>query len=76
MSDDAGPLGGLQKQLWNFGSDTVYLSPAPMYHSAPLGFSTGVQALGGTVVMMPKFDPLLALQAIQDYRVTASQWVP
>ena len=34
------------------------------------------QALGGTVVMMPKFDPLLALQAIQDYRVTASQWVP
>ena len=76
ISDDAGPLGGLQKQLWNFGSDTVYLSPAPMYHSAPLGFSTGVQALGGTVVMMPKFDPLLALQAIQDYRVTASQWVP
>ena len=66
----------MQKQLWNFGSDTVYLSPAPMYHSAPLGFSTGTQALGGTVVMMPKFDPLLALQAIQDYRVTASQWVP
>jgi fatty-acyl-CoA synthase len=76
ISDDAGPIGGLQKQLWNFGSDTVYLSPAPMYHSAPLGFSTGTQALGGTVVMMPKFDPLLALQAIEDYRVTASQWVP
>ena len=76
VSDDAGPLGGLQKQLWGFDSNTVYLSPAPMYHSAPLGFSTGTQALGGTVVMMPKFDPLLALEAIEKYRVTASQWVP
>ena len=76
ISDDAGPLGGLQRQLWGFDSNTVYLSPAPMYHSAPLGFSTGVQALGGTVVMMPKFDPLLALEAIEKYRVTASQWVP
>ena len=65
-----------RRQLWNFDSNTVYLSPAPLYHSAPLGFSTGTQALGGTVVMMPKFDPLLALQAIAGHRVTHSQWVP
>jgi len=76
ISDDAGALGGLQKMLWNFGQDTVYLSPAPMYHSAPLGFSSGTQALGGTVVMLPKFDPIVALEAIEKYRVTASQWVP
>ncbi len=36
----------------------------------------GVQRLGGTVVMMTKFDPEAALAAIERYGVTASQWVP
>lgn len=73
---DAGPVGALQQALWGFGNDTVYLSPAPLYHSAPIGFCTATQALGGTVVMMPKFNEIGALQAIQDHRVTHSQWVP
>ncbi len=76
IADDAGPVGALQKQLWGFDTNSVYLSPAPLYHSAPLGFTTATQALGGTVVMMPKFDPVLALQAMAEYRVTHSQWVP
>ena len=76
ISDDSGVLGGLQKSLWGFDQNTVYLSPAPLYHSAPVGFCTGVQALGGTVVMLPKFNELQALQAIQDHQVTHSQWVP
>ncbi|MDP6979697.1 MAG: acyl-CoA synthetase [Myxococcota bacterium] len=67
---------GLQQKLWGFGEDTVYLSPAPLYHSAPLGFCTAAQICGGTVVMMPKFDPRASLQAIEDHRVTHSQWVP
>ena len=37
-------------------ASTVYLSPAPLYHSAPISFSTGIQSLGGTVVMMDRFD--------------------
>jgi acyl-CoA synthetase (AMP-forming)/AMP-acid ligase II len=72
----AGIVGALQKLLWNFDEHTVYLSPAPLYHSAPIGFSTATQALGGSVVMMPRFDPVQALQAIEKYRVTHSQWVP
>ena len=76
IGDDAGPVGALQKQLWGFDTNAVYLSPAPLYHSAPLGFTTATQALGGTVVMMPRFDPVLALQAIEKHRVTHSQWVP
>lgn len=76
IDDDAGPLGALLSMLWGFDSHSVYLSPAPLYHSAPIGFSTAVQALGGTVVMMPRFDETGALQAIQDYKVTHSQWVP
>jgi len=76
IDKDAGPVGALQKMLWGFDENTVYLSPAPLYHSAPIGFCTAAQSLGGTVVMMPRFDEIGALQAIQDYQVTHSQWVP
>ena len=61
---------------YQLSADTVYLSPAPMYHAAPLGYCQSVQFLGGTVVMMDKFDPLHALRLIERYRVTHSQWVP
>ena len=54
----------------------VYLSPAPLYHAAPIGWSSTVHRLGGTVVMMEKFDPEAALAAIEKYQVTDSQWVP
>ncbi len=76
IDEDAGPLGGLQQALWGFDSDTVYLSPAPLYHSAPIGFCTATLALGGTVVVMPRFDETGALQAIEDFAITHSQWVP
>jgi len=62
--------------LFAMDADTVYLSPAPMYHSAPIGFSMGVQTLGGTVVIMERFDPEAALAAIEAHGVTHSQWVP
>jgi len=76
IDEDAGPIGALNKMLWAFDENTVYLSPAPLYHSAPIGFCTATQSLGGTVIMMPRFDEIGALQAIQDHRVTHSQWVP
>ena len=59
-----------------FSPDMVYLSPAPMYHAAPLAFSIRVQREGGTVVMMPRFDAAEALACIERHRVTHSQWVP
>jgi fatty-acyl-CoA synthase len=61
---------------YGFDEATVYLSPAPMYHAAPLVFSLGVQHTGGTVVMMPHFDPAEALALIERCRITHSQWVP
>ena len=66
----------LARALYAFGPDTRYLSPAPLYHAAPLRWSMTVQRLGGTVVMMRHFDPQAALAAIERYRVNASQWVP
>ena len=57
-------------------SDSVYLSPAPLYHAAPLAYVLTVQSFGGTVVMMERFDAEQALQLIEKYGVTHSQWVP
>jgi fatty-acyl-CoA synthase len=54
----------------------VYLSPAPLYHTAPNMWSLGVQRVGGTVVVMEKFDPVLALELIQTHNVTHSLFVP
>src|SRR5690606_25876567 len=76
IADDLGPVAKLQQGLWQVTADAVYLSPAPMYHSAPLSFCTGIQSHGGTVVMMPRFDETEALAAIERHRVTHSQWVP
>lgn len=76
IADDLGPVGTILKQLWGADTNTVYLSPAPLYHSAPLAFSAGIQANGGTVVMMPRFDEAQALASIEKYRVSHSQWVP
>ena len=72
----ANVLAMLARGLYGLGSDTIYLSPAPLYHAAPLRWSMTVMRLGGTVVMMRHFDPEAALAAIERYRVTASQWVP
>ncbi len=76
ISDSASQVGALQRGLWGFDESTVYLSPAPLYHSAPAGFTTATQALGGTVIMMPGFNDVGALEAIDQYKVTHSQWVP
>ncbi|MBS9376360.1 3-oxocholest-4-en-26-oate--CoA ligase [Rhodococcus sp. B50] len=50
---------------YDFGPETVYLSPAPIYHAAPLRFGGVVHALGGTVVMMERFDAARALSVIE-----------
>ena len=56
--------------------DSIYLSPAPLYHAAPLTFTMGFIAMGVTVVVMQHFEAEAALKAIETYRVTLSQWVP
>ncbi|NLU84413.1 AMP-binding protein [Rhodococcus sp. HNM0569] len=61
---------------YGFDTDTVYLCPAPLYHAAPLRFCGSVQSVGGTVVVMDRFDAEESLRLIEHYRVTHSQWVP
>ncbi len=56
--------------------DSVYLSPAPTYHTAPAMWTMAAQAAGATTILMEKFDPEHALDCIQRYRVTHAQFVP
>jgi len=62
--------------LFGMGEDSTYLSPAPLYHAAPLVYSMCVHRLGGTVVVMEKFDPERCLALIEEHRVTHAQFVP
>ncbi|WP_445191965.1 acyl-CoA synthetase [Sphingomonas sp. Tas61C01] len=70
------PLVMLGKALYGFDADMIYLSPAPLYHAAPLRWSMAVHQIGGTVVVMEHFDPEQALACIERYRITHAQWVP
>ena len=62
--------------LFGYGPDTRYLSPAPLYHAAPLRHSMVTIKSGGTAVVMDRFDAEGALRLIEKYRITHSQWVP
>lgn len=66
----------LASQAFGLSDDSVYLSPAPLYHAAPLRWSMTVHRLGGTVVVMEKFEPEHALDVIERHKITDSQWVP
>ncbi|MCY3860295.1 MAG: acyl-CoA synthetase [Gammaproteobacteria bacterium] len=76
IDTEINPQNALLAMLWQVNEDSVYLSPAPLYHSAPIGFCTAIQAMGGTAVIMPRFDEIGALEAIEKYKVSHSQWVP
>ena len=71
-----GALVGLIQLMYGFTPETVYLCPAPLYHAAPLGWTTAAQRLGGTIVLMEKFDPFQCLELIERHRVTHVQFVP
>lgn len=62
----------------SFGIDAsdIYLSVAPLYHTAPLLYAANAVRLGATVVIMPRFDPEAVLAAIERYNITVTQMVP
>ncbi|MCW2881447.1 MAG: AMP-dependent synthetase and ligase [Sphaerisporangium sp.] len=74
--DVPGGLLQLVRFLFAPSADSVYLSPAPLYHAAPLRYCMAFQRIGATIVVMERFDPEQALALIEKYGVTHSQWVP
>jgi long-chain acyl-CoA synthetase len=70
------PLFSLVTLLFQGNAESIYLSPAPLYHAAPLRYCLAFLRLGATVVVMDRFDPAEALALIERHHVTHSQWVP
>ena len=70
------PIGMLLAALYQATPEMIYLSPAPLYHSAPLQFTMAVHRIGGTVIVMEHFDAEETLTLIEKYRVTHTQMVP
>ena len=73
---EALPLYAFLDGLWNYRDDMVYLSPAPLYHSAPQAACNLAIRRGGTVIVMERFDAEEYLRLIEHYGVTHSQLVP
>lgn len=77
-----GPLGSdlrraeRSAELFGMQGDSIFLSPAPLYHAAPLRFAMGQLRTGGAVVTMFRFNAEKALELIEREHVTHSQWVP
>ncbi|NMN93839.1 acyl-CoA synthetase [Antrihabitans stalactiti] len=69
-------LTALAGQMFGINAADVYLSPAPIYHAAPLRWCGAVHAYGGTVVVMERFRAEDALAAIEKHGVTVAQLVP
>jgi acyl-CoA synthetase (AMP-forming)/AMP-acid ligase II len=62
--------------LWRFREHMVYLSPAPLYHTAPMVSCSVALRMKSTCVVMEHFDPALFLDLVARHRVTHSQVVP
>ncbi len=62
--------------LYGFDEHTRYLSPAPLYHAAPLRYTMTAHRLGATVVVMEHFDPKRYLQLVEEHAITHTQLVP
>lgn len=69
-------LSTLCSMLFGINNKSIYLSPAPLYHAAPLRFTMTTHRLGGTTIIMEHFDPEEYLRLVEKHRVTHSQLVP
>jgi long-chain acyl-CoA synthetase len=70
------PLFDFLQKLWQYREGMIYLSPAPLYHSAPQAAVNLTIRMGGTAVIMEHFDPQAYLELIEKWGVTHSQLVP
>lgn len=80
---DGGPIAGTHAmmqvvclQMGRLDANSIYLSPAPLYHSAPIAVASTALLYGATVVVMERFEPETFLSLLQTHRATHTQVVP
>ncbi|MEM1036390.1 MAG: AMP-binding protein [Pseudomonadota bacterium] len=74
--DAPNALDQLARVLFHVRDDGIYLSPAPLYHAAPLRWCMAMTKYGNTLVIMEKFDAETFLSLIEKHKVTHTQLVP
>jgi len=74
--DVVNPAFDLSRKLYGIDENTIYLSPAPLYHAAPLRFNMMIMRSGGTSVVMEHFDAEEFLKLVPRYKITHTQLVP
>ena len=65
-----------ERELWRFRADDVHLVVSPIHHSAPLRFATGTLLAGGSVAVLPRFEPEAFVAAVHELRPTSMFCVP
>ena len=70
------PIFDFLHKLFEYREGMIYLSPAPLYHSAPQAAVNLTIRTGGTSIIMERFDPERYLSLIEQYAVTHTQVVP
>ena len=74
--DSESVLSTITKMFAGASEKSIYLSPAPLYHAAPLRWCMAMTKFGATLVIMEKFDPEAFLSCVERYKITHTQLVP
>jgi len=70
------PIFDFLQKLWQYREGMIYLSPAPLYHSAPQAAVNLTIRMVGTAIIMEHFDPERYLELVEKWGVTHTQLVP
>ena len=74
--DQLAALRELRARVYGIVPGMRVLVPGPLYHSAPNSYALNAVAMGGLVVLMPRFDAEAFLALVERHHVTHSFMVP
>ncbi|VXB99160.1 class I adenylate-forming enzyme family protein [Aeromicrobium sp. 9AM] len=74
--DHAAALVQEERELWGFDAADLDLVVSPIYHSAPLRFAMGTLLAGGSIAVLPAFDPQTFVETVTELRPTSMFCVP
>jgi acyl-CoA synthetase (AMP-forming)/AMP-acid ligase II len=67
---------GMMGARWNIDADDCYLLVGPSYHAGPAVWAQIMLAVGGSVVVMRKWDTEECLRLVARHQVTVTHMVP
>jgi long-chain acyl-CoA synthetase len=62
--------------MWGYREDDVHLAAGPMYHAGPWGYANSTLYMGGTVVLMERWDASRFLELVETEHATTTFLTP